>query len=41
MDYENLQQAKREVFGLFAILVTTGFFAAMIGAFIWMYWEGA
>ncbi len=40
MDDKNLRQAKREVFGLFAFLVTIGFFAAMIGAFIWMFWAG-
>ena len=40
MDDKKLQQAKREVFGLFAALVTTGFFAAMIGTFIWMFWVG-
>ena len=41
MDDKNVRQAKRELFGLFAFLVTIGFFAAMVGAFIWMYLAGA
>ena len=40
MDDEELQRAKRELFGLFAVLVTAGFFVAMIGTFIWMFWVG-
>ena len=40
MDSKELEQAKREVCGLFALLVTTGVFAVMIGTFIWMFWAG-
>ena len=40
MDSKELQQAKREVFGLFALLVTIGAFAVIIGTFIWMFWAG-
>ena len=40
MDDKELQQAKREVFGLFAVCVTAGLFASMIGTFIWMFWVG-
>ena len=35
---QELQQARREVLGMFAVLITTGVFAAMIAAFIWMFW---
>ena len=40
MDDKELEQAKSELFKLFAILVTAGVFAAMIVAFIWLYWVG-
>ncbi len=40
MDNKELEQSKREVFGLFAFFVTAGVFAAMIGAFIWLFWSG-
>ena len=40
MNGKQLQQAKREVFGLFALLVTIGVFAVMLGTFIWMFWAG-
>ena len=33
---QELQQARREVLGMFAVFITTGAFAAMIAAFIWM-----
>ena len=35
---QELQQARREVLGMFAVFITTGAFAAMIAAFIWMFW---
>ena len=37
---KELQQAKRELFGLFGFLLTIGVFAATIAAFIWMFWVG-
>ena len=36
----DLKKAKSEVYGLFAALITIGVFAAMIAAFIWLYWVG-
>ena len=36
----DLQKAKKEVYGLFAALITIGVSAAMIAAFIWLYWLG-
>ena len=38
MKDKELETAKSEIFKLFAILVTAGVFAAMIAAFIWLYW---
>ena len=35
---QELQQARREVLGMFAALISIGVFAAMIAAFIWMFW---
>lgn len=40
MNDKELKQAKSEMFKLFAILVTASVFAAMIAAFIWVYWAG-
>ena len=40
MNDKELETAKSEIFRLFAILVTAGVFAAMIAAFIWLYWAG-
>ena len=36
----DLQKAKSEVYVLFAALITIGVFAAMIAAFVWLYWLG-
>ena len=41
MNDTELEQAKADIFRLFAILVTAGVFAAMIAAFFWLYWTGA
>ena len=41
MNDKELEQARSEMFRLFAILVTAGVFAAMIAAFFWLYWAGA
>ena len=40
MKDKELEQARSEIFKVFAILVTAGVFAAMIAAFIWLYWAG-
>ena len=35
----DLQKAKSEEYGLFVTFITIGVFAAMIAAFIWLYWS--
>ena len=36
----DLQTAKREVYRVFALVITIGVFAAMIAAFAWLYFLG-
>ena len=35
----DLQKAKSEEYGLFVTFITIDVFAAMIAAFIWLYWS--